>query len=357
VKRLHSIQAGRGMAAIMVVFFHANVFIIPDQIYRVPGMTVWKGFEMGFAGVEFFFVLSGFIMMFVHGRDFGVPARFWPFVRNRILRIYPIYWIVLTGLLALYLLVMPGSGPETAREPMAIFTSYLLWPTVEAPVLHPAWTLRHEMLFYLVFGLVILNRRAGGTLFWLWTAVAALTVLLPELPHPWSFLISYYNVLFAFGLLAAMFYRALTPRQGTILFLLGTAAFFAIGLSDAYRAVAWAHDWRTICFGLAAAAIVTGLAAGSFHPGRLAVFLGDASYSIYLAHIPSMNAAAIVIRKLGLPDLLPVWAVFAVASVCGILGGCILHVVLERPLLRLFKARFSGTSALSRPKEARQIGA
>lgn len=356
MKRLHSIQAGRGIAAIMVVLFHANVFIIPEQIYHRPGMTVWKGFEMGFAGVEFFFVLSGFIMMFVHGRDFGLPARFWPFVRNRILRIYPIYWIVLTVLMALYLLVMPGSGPETAREPMAVFTSYLLWPTEEAPVLHPAWTLRHEMLFYLVFGLVILNRGLGGAVFWLWTLAAATTVLLPALPHPWSFLISYYNVLFGFGLLAAALYPRLTPGQGTALFLLGTAAFVAIGLTDAYRVVLWPHSWRTVSFGLAAAAIVTGLAAGDLRPGRLAVFLGDASYSIYLAHLPAMNAAARVIAKLGLPDVLPVWAVFVLASVCGVLGGCLLHVVLERPLMRVFK-RFSGRGAVSRRTEPQGQGA
>ena len=50
-------------------------------------------------------------------------------------------------------------------------------------------------------------------------------------------------------------------------------------------------------------------------------------------------------------SLLTAWAVFALAALCGVLGGCLLHVTLEKPLMRLFKARFSGKSAISRPNE------
>ena len=61
--KLDGLQAGRAIAALMVVAFHANVFILPSKIF--DGVGAGSVFNMGYAGVEFFFVLSGFIMFFV----------------------------------------------------------------------------------------------------------------------------------------------------------------------------------------------------------------------------------------------------------------------------------------------------
>lgn len=72
--RLDGLQAGRAVAAVMVVLYHLTVYFLPEHYYG--GEKVGPGlFKMGYAGVEFFFVLSGFIMVFVHMRDFGVPER------------------------------------------------------------------------------------------------------------------------------------------------------------------------------------------------------------------------------------------------------------------------------------------
>lgn len=77
-EKLHAIQAGRAVAAIMVVAYHANDFVLPLRLY--DGRIAWRGFGMGYVGVEFFFVLSGFIMFYVHRQDFGHPWRFWTFI-------------------------------------------------------------------------------------------------------------------------------------------------------------------------------------------------------------------------------------------------------------------------------------
>lgn len=336
--KLDALQTGRAVAALLVVIFHAHVFTVPDKIYQGRIDGVWTGFSMGFAGVEFFFVLSGFIMYHVHAADLGVPARAWRFLRKRLVRIYPIYWVILGGLVCLYL-VFPGRGPENARDPLVLLSSFLLFPTEDQPVMRVAWTLEFEMFFYVMFTLMIVSRRLGLAVFALWMGLCAYGTIVPFQTHPLSFLFSYYNLLFLFGILAARGYGWLSRGQAGALLGLGGGLFVVIGLSDAYGVIGWAHSWRTVGFGAAAALGVAALAAGAFRPWRWTVFLGDASYSIYLAHLPAMGFAAVAIRKGGLPEHLPVLAVFAVAVACGVVAGCIIHLLIERPLMRALSAR------------------
>ena len=84
----------------------------------MAGEGAGAAFNFGYAGVEFFFVLSGFIMVLVHRRDFGQPSKALVFMRKRVVRIYPIYWLVMAFLLAIYF-VSPGRGPDHARDPLA----------------------------------------------------------------------------------------------------------------------------------------------------------------------------------------------------------------------------------------------
>ena len=178
VGRLDGLQAGRAVAALMVVAFHANVFILPDKLY--DGATAGASFNMGYAGVEFFFVLSGFIMYYIHVNDFGVPERAGRFLRRRILRIYPIYWVILIGLLGIY--AVTNSGPSHAFDPFSLVTSFLLIPTPDFPIMRVAWTLIHEMLFYIVFVAMIFSRVGGAAIFGLW--MLACICLLYTSPSP-----------------------------------------------------------------------------------------------------------------------------------------------------------------------------
>ncbi len=84
-EKLHAIQAGRAISATMVVACHANDFVLPLRLY--DWRIALRGFGMGYVGVEFFFVLSGFIMFYVHRRDFGRPWKFWQFIYKRFIRI------------------------------------------------------------------------------------------------------------------------------------------------------------------------------------------------------------------------------------------------------------------------------
>lgn len=336
VRRLDGLQAGRAVAALMVVMFHASVFFLPEDYYAGQGGPALFG--MGYAGVEFFFVLSGFIMVFVHLRDFGVPSRAPRFMEKRIVRIYPIYWAIY-GLLTLAYFAVPRTGPPNARDPEAIITSLLLWPMPDQPVLRVAWSLQHEMLFYLVFTLLVLNLRVGILAFAVWMAGCLWAAATGFFAYPWGFLLSPYNVLFAMGILAALRYARLQESGARWTLILGVLIFLAVGLGEQLAGLEWNKALRTWCYGIGAMLAVMGLAAGALSAPRWLVFLGDASYSIYLVHVPAISFAGIVFLKLGAPWGLPPLAMLFVLTVYAAIAGGVVHVLIERPLMRLLSRR------------------
>jgi exopolysaccharide production protein ExoZ len=89
---LDTLQAGRAFAALAVVLFHLNIYAFGTKPHM--GGELSSLFNMGYAGVEFFFVLSGFLMMHVHHADLGRPEKLAAYARKRAVRIYPMYWIV-----------------------------------------------------------------------------------------------------------------------------------------------------------------------------------------------------------------------------------------------------------------------
>src|SRR5882762_1925446 len=147
-----SIQACRGLAALQVVLFHLGGILAAPKYFGLPGFG--RAFIFGDSGVEFFFVLSGFIITWVHRRDFGKPAALPAYISKRLIRIYPTYWTIF---LSVFLLAWtsPALRSGLPATPGLLLRSLLLVPqdpTVAggtgAPVLIVAWTLQYEMIFY-----------------------------------------------------------------------------------------------------------------------------------------------------------------------------------------------------------------
>ncbi len=334
---LEGLQSGRAVAAIMVAIFHANLFLLPKNFYAGEG--AWPGFNFGYAGVEFFFVLSGFIMVLVHARDFGRPAQAPVFLRKRIVRIYPIYWIVLAALIAIYF-AAPGRGPEHARDPLAILASFLLFPTTEGPIMQVAWTLQHEMLFYIIFTSLLFHLRAGMVIFGIW--MVACFVAIPtydDLPYPLSFLLKPHNILFLFGILSALVYKKLSRDQAVAALVLGVGGFLGLGLWETLGGLAVSHNVLPLGYGLFSALAVIGLAQGGLAMPRWLTFLGDASYSIYLVHLPVMNIAAVFLKRAGVHEILPPLAMLALITVIISIAGSLVHVYVEKPVMAALRRR------------------
>ena len=167
---LSTLQAGRAFAAAAVVLYHLNVAYFGNPEYFPQGF--FSPFSMGYAGVEFFFVLSGFIILLVHQSDIGRPGTLGPFAMKRFLRVYPPLWVVLAGLVVLYALIPTMGGPDV-RDPAGALATFLLVPAPTETLLGVAWTLRHEVMFYAVFAFLLLNRRVGAAVMAVWMSACA----------------------------------------------------------------------------------------------------------------------------------------------------------------------------------------
>ncbi len=289
VQRLRSVQVLRALAACAVVFLHA----FPD----VRGPVGNAGF--GAAGVDLFFVISGFIMASVSkGRTAG------QFLRDRLWRIYPLWWIAVLP----WLFFLP-------RGPAFIASSLTLWPIYGGSYFPPhllvGWTLSFELLFYGGVTLALATRSAVPLIFYALCLAGALTTsnaLLISSAARWrsSSCSASSSHICRDGRRSACSFRSRSPclrrrhpKPGPI----------AVAL-DPQSAI-----WRVAEWGLPAALILWGaLSLELLFEHRmfnLPVKIGDASYSIYLFHPliaygialtwPARLALAVGVRMGGAP--------------------------------------------------------
>lgn len=224
-----SLQACRAAAALLVVLYHLGATVALDKYFGIQYFAI--PFSFGDAGVEFFFVLSGFIITHVHYADLAKPSRALEYIRKRLVRIYPIYWFVF---LAVYFsaLLVPSLRETMPSDPLLIFKALSLMPLdpdvvggTGAPVIIVAWSLQYEMAFYFLVLMAILSRSL---------AVAALVVIVSAAifgkSFPWLFIGSLHVSYFFLGVGVALLCRSgnvLMPPAGTAA--VGITAFIAFG--------------------------------------------------------------------------------------------------------------------------------
>lgn len=333
--RFPLVQMLRAVAALVVAAGH----VLHDAAGLPGGAPSWIAAASGalpwHAGVDIFFVISGFVIVHASARLFGGG---WPaarrFLVRRLGRIVPLYWAA-TALFLMVQAASPGAvhGALGGVGWVAASFLFLPWPRPDGlvqPVFGLGWTLNYEMLFYAVFALCVPLRRPAAIA----AAVLALGLLVAlaqvtALPGPLAFWSDPIVLEFLFGvLLAGSLPLGWRLRGGARLALAAFgAALFCLDLSASLP--------RPLAFGLPALLLVAAAVLG--RPGaalpaaeRVAVLLGDASYAIYLTHPFPMRALAIVWPRLHLPaGLYPAVALAAILAV-----GLAVHVAVERPLMR-----------------------
>ncbi|WP_162246057.1 MULTISPECIES: acyltransferase family protein [unclassified Aureimonas] len=333
-------EIGRGVAACLVVFHHAGSIMEQPRFY--DAVPFGGHLAYFYAGVDFFFVLSGFIIAWVHWGDIGEKAKLGHYAVKRFLRIYPPYWGVLIPLSVLYFAI-PSGGIPSQRDPVNIVMSFLLLPYPEPPVLGVAWTLVHEIFFYLVFALVILIGRAGLWLMPLWTAAILAASFGGPYPHLVGFVLSPFNLEFIMGVGAAILLRNRTIPMPGIVASAGIASFTLLLLLPELNPTAVLP--QRILFGLSATLFVLGMVEIEWNrPLKLAsalTFFGAASYAIYLVHPVIISISLQVLNRV-FGRSLPIELAVAATALAGILAGMVYHVVAEKPLTSLARRGLEG---------------
>jgi exopolysaccharide production protein ExoZ len=340
--KLLGIEAARGFAALLVVTVHASSMLSGANYL---GSLPFGGlFTFGHAGVDFFFVLSGFIIAHIHTDDIGSPGRLAGYARKRFIRIYPTYWAALAVLGAL--LVVSPTADRAEQQIGNIVTSVFLLPWPNEPILSVAWTLKHEVMFYLLFGLLLINRRLGQValgawgLLTLWNVAVTWNTGIPQFHGLLASLVfRIFNIEFLFGIAVAAVIRRGWIYRPRLAAILGLALFLGVGLHESLGPK-FPVEWppRHLGYGIGAALALYGLA-GAELKGRLSVprafvMLGGASYSLYLVHVIVLlfvrQAARLVQPQVHMP--VELWFLLGVVSAT--LVGVMFSLHVEQPLLR-----------------------
>lgn len=340
---LKSVQAGRGLAALAVAAFHLSFTLGRSEMFGWPvlGKLTWRGD----LGVDFFFVLSGFIIVFIHHRDIGHPERFAGYLAKRAIRLYPAYWLYLAGVCGL-LAGGVGNAAHLPRSAGEWFSTISLVRVIEfAPPILPAWTLFHEVSFYAVFGILILSRRAGLAVI---AAIAVFTVAVFEYPPdavrgPFIDYASAYNLDFLIGIGAFYLVRDAAKTVLRAALWLGLALFCATLTAEAQGNECVAYP---LIYALAFGGILAGAVSWERGTNRRVsfgplAFLGDASYSIYLTHEALESGLAKMAMKTALPGYVGSYGLYLLIYVVAIAGGCVAYVVLEKPMLQFLRRQIA----------------
>ncbi len=337
---LTSIQAARGIAALAVVLCHAGT-VLGDPFGGI--------LRIGHAGVDFFFVLSGFVITTAHCNDMGRPSSLSSYAHKRLVRIYPIYWgatAIALGLWSLGIIPLSNVGPG------GIVMSLLLLPQHAEPTLGVAWTLHHEVLFYVAFAILILHRRIGAGVFVVWAFFVVLQLFSTPSELPWApadlltgFVGSSYNLQFGLGIAVALSsrYRPPFPR---VLIVAGVAGLLCTAAAEHADRIVYLGQAGQTLFGMSSALVILGLAAaerhGNLRTGRFLMFVGAASYAVYLIHVPVLIGLC---SATGL-KLMPPWISVVVLAAAGTGAGAALHAAIERPMLHALRSLASDIGRL-----------
>ena len=338
--KLRGVEAGRGIAAVLVVLVHAT--FLSGNSPAFDGL-----FKFGRAGVDFFFVLSGFIIYQAHASDLGRPSQAPIYAWRRFIRIYPTYWLVMAGF-GVILIFYPERDPAVTSWGNIVASVFLI-PRYQDPILKPAWTLRHELLFYLLFASLILNRRLGRIALTIWAGfliwqIGVFTFTL----RPWFTGMAGYlpfrvfNFEFFFGMgVAVLMGRGAARAPGWFLGL-GAGLFLGNGLMESFGSVG-PVEWppHQLLYGAASAMALYG-AVGLERAGRLRVpnwlfAIGSASYSIYLTHMILLMTFQHFLPRLHGYIPLPRDPVFLLAVVICVIAGIVFSRLVEQPLLRALR--------------------
>jgi exopolysaccharide production protein ExoZ len=291
VSQLASIQILRAVAALAIVLHHAmNEAHLAAQ--RVGSSFAWQFVLPLEAGVDLFFVISGFVMVFASRDLFGSANAILPFLRRRLVRIVPIYWLATLVFLALLFSGLSPSGraPPSAGEIVAtlFFLPYMRPDGYLQPVYSLGWTLNYEIFFYLLFALALpwpRERAVPIVVIVLMLLVGAGQIVPASMTMPYFWTRSII-LEFGFGtIIGHMALSGIRPSRA-IAALLGAAAlaWFALGLLTPKF-----FPDRALLYGLPSALLVIAALAfesdGQTQPAvRQLTRLGDASYALYLLH-------------------------------------------------------------------------
>jgi len=336
VKKLYGIEFFRGVAAIMVVIYHVSRHY-HKNFAEYPLSEITK---FGHAGVDFFFTLSGFIILYVHYHDIGKKELCNTYIFKRFSRVYPFFWFVT----CLHLVLIPFISSASYPDIWNLCKNIVLWPQGGYGLINGvSWTLQHEILFYLLFGCVIFNRYLGYSILLIWFSTIVLFNYFLTIQLNLGVLFSAFNLQFFMGMIAALVLLKSKVAFPRMIFVFGVCLFVIVAYLELQGGINGYGNNARLFYGVASVLIIIGSVAyennNTMSFPWIAKFLGKSSYSIYLTHLFFNGILFKLFLMWGLIDLLPHWVSALSIIFLIIILACLVSVFIEIPLTRLIRKR------------------
>lgn len=294
----------RGIAALAVMIFHRREWFGGNSV-----------FGHAYLAVDFFFMLSGFVIAHAYQQRLTAPGSFGPFLRNRVLRLHPM--LMAGAVLALLVAIMEQrSGKPTLLEwPALTFLASLaplpaLWTSAQSafPWNPSTWSLFWELVVNIIFAAGACRLRDGPMTF----LVLACAVVIVAFGFAENGLLNDVSILlglprvcasFFLGVLLFRWYQRRPRREHGGGGWCAAALLLSFSLVAFHGKATWFYD-PLIVFGLYPPLIVVAANAVPVLP-RLAALSGALSYPIYILHAPALKAVAGVLRAVHLGSAEP----------------------------------------------------
>jgi exopolysaccharide production protein ExoZ len=362
-RSIRFIQVFRGIAALLVVLWHASRYVGPYGT-GTGAMLFQAGASMG---VDLFFLISGFIMVYTTASNDGSFHYLMDFFVKRLTRIWPVWAIALIIYIAAkwdlsYLTDIPKLKwflHSLAFIPTGGVSGDIA-PVFGFPILGVGWTLNYEMYFYLFFGACMLFGR------WRWPAMVVwLLITLIGIPYVtgrlgsiggWQAWLSpntdyHYRpryislitnpliLMFAIGAAIAKIYQSSFVIESR--FYLHLAMFLALAL------VIWQYmyplrtDHGVLQWGLSLILLMSVFCIASKRieipaPSWL-VYLGDISFSLYLLHGTVQESFDRLANIPGLGRISTGYSAILLSTAISIAVAALAHRYIERGLCEYLK--------------------
>ncbi len=347
--RIDQLTFTRFVAALLIVVFHFGAESFPFTSSSLSFII-----SQANVGVSYFFILSGFVMIVAYGNQERVD--FWPFLKNRLARIYPVFFLSLVLLFIYYVSVIFAA---VSPIDLALDISLLkAWIPAKATIFNsPGWTLSVELFFYLLFPFLFnwFYRRGNNNSklvlpivsIWLISQLVLHGFLYSELykgyPSESHNFIYYWPIMhlneFLIGNLAGLFFlcRWKNKTGNYDGYIIGILALLILALK--YRGSLVFHN------GLLAVLFVPLILFLSLNTGKITtllknkylVFLGEISFGIYILQLPLYVFCMLLFDKSGIQDVTIRFYLFVVILVA---FSAMSYLLFESPLRAKIKQLF-----------------
>lgn len=324
-KRLSLVQSARGIAIMFVLLGHVNILFFQQFSYDWFRIGQW----IRTGGVDFFFIVSGFMIYYVYYRNVGVPGKAREFLIKRMIRILPLYWLfTLLSIMSFFIIPTLGEGHE--RQVKTMITSLLL--LTSEPILASAWSLSFIVLFYMMFSLYMFRPKIFLPFLIGWGVVSLLIgnhlVAIDE-----SLLFNFSNVEIIFGCLLAYLVLHYRLKYSTLAFVAGLLGYVAIWTNNIFQFFSIYEPYYYFIFALMMMYGITvkDMTKDITLPKSLSL-LGDASYSIYIAHGPFLHFYLFIVKRFSIVNVFGLFFAMCFVIVLSVISCYVVYITIEKPM-------------------------